>query len=267
MPRYAWGAGVPVAVAWQLPDEGAWAETGRVEVPGTATDVFGQAIARDRARRRRRAHRDRSGLDHRGRGRLARRRAGRRAHRGSGARRRLGERVRRAGDLGLVGHHGCRVRRGRRRAGARRGIRRRRLADRAARGARDRGDAAQLQPRRRHHRLGELDRVGLPGRPHAQRRAGRQGLVELGVDEQAGAEHADVPVRGAAPGGAGLGAVLPRRHDQLGADHAGAAARHRRRLGGGARLGDRAARGLARRRQRADGRGRVRPGDGDRACG
>lgn len=45
VPRYAWGAGVPVAVTWQLPDEGAWAETGRVEVPGTATDVFGQAVA------------------------------------------------------------------------------------------------------------------------------------------------------------------------------------------------------------------------------
>ncbi|WP_395244049.1 RICIN domain-containing protein [Agromyces sp. MMS24-K17] len=44
VPRYAWGAGVPVAVEWQLPDAGAWAETGRVEVPGTATDVFGQAV-------------------------------------------------------------------------------------------------------------------------------------------------------------------------------------------------------------------------------
>lgn len=45
VPRYAWGAGVPVAVAWQLPDAGAWAEAGRLEVPGTATDVFGQAVA------------------------------------------------------------------------------------------------------------------------------------------------------------------------------------------------------------------------------
>jgi len=45
VPRYAWGAGVPVAVEWELPDEGAWAATGRVEVPGTATDVFGQAVA------------------------------------------------------------------------------------------------------------------------------------------------------------------------------------------------------------------------------
>ncbi len=45
VPRYAWGAGVPVAVTWQLPDEGAWVQPGRIEVPGTATDVFGQAIA------------------------------------------------------------------------------------------------------------------------------------------------------------------------------------------------------------------------------
>ena len=45
VPRYAWGAGVPVSVAWQLPAEGAWATTGRVEVPGTATDVFGQQVA------------------------------------------------------------------------------------------------------------------------------------------------------------------------------------------------------------------------------
>lgn len=44
VPRYAWGAGVPVPVAWQLPKEGAWAGTGRVEVPGTATDVFGQPV-------------------------------------------------------------------------------------------------------------------------------------------------------------------------------------------------------------------------------
>ena len=45
VPRYAWGAGVPVPVAWQLLDDTAWAQTGRVEVPGTATDVFGQAVA------------------------------------------------------------------------------------------------------------------------------------------------------------------------------------------------------------------------------
>jgi hypothetical protein len=44
VPRYSWGAGAPVAVAWQLPDESAWAERGRVEVPGTMTDIFGQAI-------------------------------------------------------------------------------------------------------------------------------------------------------------------------------------------------------------------------------
>ena len=87
---------------------------------------------RDCARRRRRPHRDRPGVDHRGRGRLAHRRAGRRSGRGAGSCRRLGERVRRAGHVGLVGHHGCRVRRGRRRAGARRGIRRRCLARRAA---------------------------------------------------------------------------------------------------------------------------------------
>lgn len=43
-PRYAWGAGVAVPVEWALPDDSAWAETGRVEVPGTATDVFGQAF-------------------------------------------------------------------------------------------------------------------------------------------------------------------------------------------------------------------------------
>jgi hypothetical protein len=45
VPRYAWGAGVPVAVTWKLPDEGAWAQSGRVEVPGTATDVFAQTVA------------------------------------------------------------------------------------------------------------------------------------------------------------------------------------------------------------------------------
>ncbi|GAA1751929.1 RICIN domain-containing protein [Agromyces humatus] len=45
VPRYPWGAGVPVSVSWQLPDEDAWASTGRVDVPGTATDVFGQAVS------------------------------------------------------------------------------------------------------------------------------------------------------------------------------------------------------------------------------
>jgi O-glycosyl hydrolase len=44
VPRYVWGAGAPVGVAWQLPAESAWAERGRVEVPGTLTDIFGQAI-------------------------------------------------------------------------------------------------------------------------------------------------------------------------------------------------------------------------------
>lgn len=43
-PRYAWGAGVAVPVGWALPDDSAWAERGRVAVPGTATDVFGQAF-------------------------------------------------------------------------------------------------------------------------------------------------------------------------------------------------------------------------------
>ncbi|UOQ90111.1 RICIN domain-containing protein [Agromyces endophyticus] len=45
VPRYAWGAGVPVPVIWRQPDERAWAEPGRVEVPGTATDVFGGQVA------------------------------------------------------------------------------------------------------------------------------------------------------------------------------------------------------------------------------
>ncbi|MBT2518293.1 RICIN domain-containing protein [Streptomyces sp. ISL-90] len=44
VPRYSWGAGAPVAVTWQLPDDSAWAESGRVEVPGTLTDIFGQAV-------------------------------------------------------------------------------------------------------------------------------------------------------------------------------------------------------------------------------
>ncbi len=44
-PRYAWGAGAPVPATWELPDESAWAETGRVEVSGSATDVFGQVFA------------------------------------------------------------------------------------------------------------------------------------------------------------------------------------------------------------------------------
>ncbi|MDQ0895066.1 RICIN domain-containing protein [Agromyces ramosus] len=43
VPRYSWGAGAPAAVAWQLPDA-SWAQRGRVEVPGTLTDLFGQAI-------------------------------------------------------------------------------------------------------------------------------------------------------------------------------------------------------------------------------
>ena len=39
------GRGRARAVAWQLLDDSAWARTGRVEVAGTATDVFGQAVA------------------------------------------------------------------------------------------------------------------------------------------------------------------------------------------------------------------------------
>ncbi|WP_353808859.1 glycoside hydrolase [Agromyces sp. SYSU T00194] len=44
LPAYAWGTGAAVPVEWTLPDESAWAERGRVEVPGTATDLFGQAF-------------------------------------------------------------------------------------------------------------------------------------------------------------------------------------------------------------------------------
>lgn len=44
VPHYAWGAGAPVAVDWQLPDDSAWTERGRVQVPGTATDIFGQSF-------------------------------------------------------------------------------------------------------------------------------------------------------------------------------------------------------------------------------
>ena len=150
VPRYAWGAGVPVAVTWQLPDEGAWAQTGRVEVPGTATDVFGQAIgvtalvdvggltATDPVSITVAAGASLTGVQ---------------AAAPSVVPARVGASENAfdvAGHVGLVGHHGCRVRRGRRRAGARRGIRRRCLARRAPRGARDRRDAAQLQPRRRH---------------------------------------------------------------------------------------------------------------------
>lgn len=43
-PRYAWGAGVAVPVEWVLPDDAAWAQSGRVAVSGTATDVFGQSF-------------------------------------------------------------------------------------------------------------------------------------------------------------------------------------------------------------------------------
>lgn len=44
-PSYSWGAGVAVPVTWQSPASSAWASAGRVEVPGTATDIFGQSVA------------------------------------------------------------------------------------------------------------------------------------------------------------------------------------------------------------------------------
>lgn len=39
--RYEWGTGAPAAVAWTTPDASVWDTAGRVDVPGTATDVFG----------------------------------------------------------------------------------------------------------------------------------------------------------------------------------------------------------------------------------
>ncbi len=44
-PSYGWGTGVAVPVTWQSPGSSAWASAGRVEVPGTATDIYGQAVA------------------------------------------------------------------------------------------------------------------------------------------------------------------------------------------------------------------------------
>ncbi len=44
-PQYQWGAGAPVAVTWQQPASSVWGTAGRVEVPGTATDLYGQSIA------------------------------------------------------------------------------------------------------------------------------------------------------------------------------------------------------------------------------
>lgn len=44
-PQYGWGSGAATAVTWQQPAASAWASAGRVEVPGTATDLFGQTIA------------------------------------------------------------------------------------------------------------------------------------------------------------------------------------------------------------------------------
>ncbi|NQX12228.1 discoidin domain-containing protein [Microbacteriaceae bacterium VKM Ac-2855] len=43
-PQYAWGVGPATAASWQLPAASAWASAGRVEVPGTATDLYGQTI-------------------------------------------------------------------------------------------------------------------------------------------------------------------------------------------------------------------------------
>ncbi|PPI10238.1 hypothetical protein C5D04_14650 [Rathayibacter sp. AY1D2] len=43
-PQYSWGAGAPLAVTWQRPADSAYGATGRVEVPGTATDLYGQTI-------------------------------------------------------------------------------------------------------------------------------------------------------------------------------------------------------------------------------
>lgn len=44
-PTYAWGTSAPVPVTWTTPDASAWQSPGRVDVPGTATDVFGSALA------------------------------------------------------------------------------------------------------------------------------------------------------------------------------------------------------------------------------
>ncbi len=41
VPTYAWGAGTPVPVTWQVPDASSWAQPGAVTVTGTGTDVFG----------------------------------------------------------------------------------------------------------------------------------------------------------------------------------------------------------------------------------
>jgi hypothetical protein len=44
VPRYDWGTGAPASVEWTLPADSAWQQAGRVEVPGTATDVFGTSF-------------------------------------------------------------------------------------------------------------------------------------------------------------------------------------------------------------------------------
>lgn len=43
-PQYGWGSGAAVSVTWQAPSASAWATAGRVDVAGTATDIFGQPI-------------------------------------------------------------------------------------------------------------------------------------------------------------------------------------------------------------------------------
>jgi O-glycosyl hydrolase len=43
--RYSWGSGAAAGVAWDAVEASAWQTPGRVEVTGTATDVFGQSFA------------------------------------------------------------------------------------------------------------------------------------------------------------------------------------------------------------------------------
>jgi O-glycosyl hydrolase len=44
VPVYAWGAGVPALVSWEMPDDDAWQRVGDVTVTGTATDVYGYPV-------------------------------------------------------------------------------------------------------------------------------------------------------------------------------------------------------------------------------
>ncbi|MBF4461184.1 discoidin domain-containing protein [Rathayibacter sp. VKM Ac-2878] len=43
-PQYAWGTGAAIAVTWQRPADSVYGTAGRVEVKGTATDLFGQSV-------------------------------------------------------------------------------------------------------------------------------------------------------------------------------------------------------------------------------